>query len=94
MSNHMIVLSFHTWVKLKVTSLYAFRGTEGKRKCISNQFVTSAPEEGCYSASCSGCFISAEDPVPINQEVGCTSRKFWTARSSWLGVRRMLMTQT
>ena len=62
-------MSSHTWVKLKVTSWYACTGTEGKRKYISNPFANSTPEEGCYSAPCSGRFISTEDPVPIKQEV-------------------------
>jgi hypothetical protein len=50
------------------------------REAISNPFATSSPEESCSSAPRYGRFISTEDTVPIKQEAGFTSRKFWTVR--------------
>jgi hypothetical protein len=68
-------LSSRSALSLMVGALFKKFGLFLNTPLISNPFVTSAPEEGCYSAPCFGRFISTEDP-----EVGCTSKKFWTAR--------------
>ena len=67
-----------TQVKVKVTPRQAYVGTEGRRRCSSNPFLTSGLEGGGWSATRPVHFTPGKDPALIVQEIRWTSEQVWT----------------
>jgi hypothetical protein len=60
-------------VKVKVTPLPPYAGTDGRRRNSSNAFATLALERGGWLAPHPGRFTRRKDLLPIVQEVGWAS---------------------
>jgi hypothetical protein len=61
-----------------------YAGTDGRRKYSSKPFANSALEEGDKSAPRPGRFTPGKAMLPIVQEAGWASRKFWTCTENFL----------